>query len=424
MASKITSLRRTNKEQGQSLVEIALFLPIFLIIIAGMVEISQLVVTQNIVTDAVRASTRFGASGGEDEGMVNIIMNAVPTPTINLAEDAWDIWSIRATIGVSGTAFVAWNFTHLYGISQTVDAQALDPLQIQQDILAELQIDHTGNTPNDIANNLQIIGTYAIYDTDSILGLDAVPQLSGLHSITELNVTRVNGLRIEQGNGCAAFPVAVSSGIGSSYVDTNGDTHDIPNSGDFDYPSSLLPNYFESFVNNPDTRVDLNTAREGTIFKVFLGRNHGNGDFGWLKWNTSIAGSEAGNLTNSLTWPGNSTDYSDYDGDPGTIIGSFSHVIRGYVKPGDLTDTSLHIGDWVYPSGAGLPEIETAVQEIIDTGRELRFIVWGATPLYEVSFTYPIEQFAIFRIYGYGNSDGAEWLLLEFVRKDSSCGQQ
>ena len=109
MASKTTSLRRSNKEKGQSLVEIALFLPIFLIIIAGMVEISQLVVTQNIVTDATRASTRFGANGGEDEGMVNIIINAVPSPTINLAEDAWDIWSIRATVDDNGTAFSSFS---------------------------------------------------------------------------------------------------------------------------------------------------------------------------------------------------------------------------------------------------------------------------------------------------------------------------
>ena len=42
------------KEKGQSLVEVALFLPIFLVIIAGLVEVSNILVTQNSVHNAAR----------------------------------------------------------------------------------------------------------------------------------------------------------------------------------------------------------------------------------------------------------------------------------------------------------------------------------------------------------------------------------
>ena len=429
MATQKRTLSRTHKEKGQSLVEIAMFLPIFLVIIAGMVEISQLVVNQNIVTDAARASTRFGANGGEDAGMVSIILNSVPTPTINLSEEVWDIWTIRATINGDSSGFDRWDFTHVYGVTQTVDAQTINPIAIQQNILDELQIDHEGNTLAGIADSLEIIGTYIIYDVESILGLDAVPQLSGLHSITELNVTRVNGLNITQSNGCTAFPLAISSGIRSVYVD--GGINTFRNSGEFEYPS-MATNYYTAFVNNPDTPTDYSSASEGTMFEVSLGfpisADHGLGKFGWLKWNIPVGGGDDNILSNSLTWPGDSADYTAHGdlGDPGSQEHFPGVVIRGYVKPGDTTDISLHTGDWIQPSSAQLPAIETAVQANIDAGRELRMVVWPNpdTNPPGVFGTYMIQEFAVFKIHGYGNSSGAEWLLLEFIRKDNSCGQQ
>ena len=49
------------KEKGQSLVEVALFLPIFIIVLAGLIEVSQLVITQNRVSQAARTAARTKA---------------------------------------------------------------------------------------------------------------------------------------------------------------------------------------------------------------------------------------------------------------------------------------------------------------------------------------------------------------------------
>ncbi|MBK9051336.1 MAG: pilus assembly protein [Chloroflexi bacterium] len=51
------------QQRGQSLVEVAVFLPVALIIIAGLVELSLFLVTQNRVTTASREAARFGANG-------------------------------------------------------------------------------------------------------------------------------------------------------------------------------------------------------------------------------------------------------------------------------------------------------------------------------------------------------------------------
>ena len=71
------------KHTGQSLVEVALFLPILIILLAGIVELSQLVITQNRVSNAARAATRFGANGGEDEGIVIVALDTV-TQTLDI----------------------------------------------------------------------------------------------------------------------------------------------------------------------------------------------------------------------------------------------------------------------------------------------------------------------------------------------------
>ena len=185
------------RNKGQSLVELALFLPIFLVIIAGVIEVSQLVITQNRVTDAARASSRFGVNGGQDDGMVSIVQNAI-TDTLGFDESKWDIWIIRGTLDDAGTSFEpgTWEFTHEYGYSNTVRSADVNESAIQADIIAELQLDHEGNNPDpvngiDSASNLDIVGTYIIHDIESMMGFDSIPALSSINSVTELNVMRL-----------------------------------------------------------------------------------------------------------------------------------------------------------------------------------------------------------------------------------------
>ena len=61
-----TKQKQHKARRGQSLVEVALFFPIFIVLLAGVAEVANILVTQNRVTSAARAATRFGAHGGQD----------------------------------------------------------------------------------------------------------------------------------------------------------------------------------------------------------------------------------------------------------------------------------------------------------------------------------------------------------------------
>jgi hypothetical protein len=65
----------------------------------------------------------------------------------------------------------------------------------------------------------------------------------------------------------------------------------------------------------------------------------------WLRWNGGI--SQSGDtLANSLTWPGNTHDYTDH-GDSGVPIGPYPYVVRGFMEVGDTDDQLLHLNDHV-----------------------------------------------------------------------------
>jgi hypothetical protein len=404
-------------QRGQSLVEVALFFPIFVILLAGLVEVSQLLVTQNRVSSAARAAARFASNGGQDEGIPTTILNTV-TQTLETDESLWDIWSIRATINANGTDFTQWQFTHVYGISNTVRAPSVDEDEIRSQVLDELRRDENQATAEGIANNLQIVGTYAIHDVDSILGLDAMSQLAGFSSINALSVMRITANTQNVTNGCAAFPIAVSGGTRSVTAPGTGSSP-YPAANEFSYPTTNRPTY-NTFVNHrPDEPLD--SAREGYIFRLPNGT--GNGNFDWLVWNQGISDSAA-NLAASLDWPGNSTNYTLCPTCGGlAVAGSgFGGIVRGYIEPGDVTDQTIHVDDWVLRSVVPISSgsVQTALQEHIQLDRTLRLIVWDTYDNTHPPYgRYQISGFAVFRIIGYSNS----WILAEFIRWDNSCGQ-
>lgn len=408
-----TKFIKNVKQKGQALVETALFLPVFMVIIAGVVEVSQLTVTKNRVADAARASTRFGANGGEDEGMVTIVFNAI-TQTMEVTPDRWDMWVVRAQVNSAGDGFETWNINHTYGFSNTVIANKFSQNELRQEILDQLHIDHNGNQlGNDKVSELDIIATYLIHDTSSLLGLDGFEMLAGLHSTASLNVMRISS-SIEQTEGCTGFPIAVHEGVRSVSPPGQG-ANPFPDDNDFSYPD--LPPTYESFPSHrPD--VPLDAAREGDVFRVQNGLGAGN--FGWLLWNQGRPGS-ANVLADSLTWPGDSGDYYDHgDNNIFPAAAAYPHIVRGYVEPGDASDTSLHIGDWVAGSTGAINSnlVRTQLEEMVDYDRAIRLLVWDAS---ELSGNYRISGFVVFKIVGYNLSQS--WILGEFVRWDYSCGQ-
>lgn len=435
---------QTSKKQsqrGQSLVEVALFFPIFILLLAGLVEVSQLLVTQNRVSSAARAATRFASNGGLDTGMVTTALNTV-TQTLEMDDTVWDIWSIRATVDDSGAGFDsnnggAWTFTHIYGISNTVRAASVSEADIRTRVINELQTDEFNNQAAGIALGLQIVGTYAIHDVDSILGLDAMSQLAGFSSINALSIMRITANTQDVTAGCSAFPIAVQEyarSVTPPFGQPGSGSNPYPNSNEFAYPNN--PPAYASFTNH---RVDipLRDAREGDVFRIQNGA--GTGNFGWLLWNEGITGN-ANALEASLSWPGNSTNYNDCGNGPDctgqAVTGAYPHKVQGYIQPGDATDQTLNIGNSILGNTGTVNSsgVRNVLAEHISLNRTLRLIVWDESviPLNTGpgqgggNIAYRISGYAIFRLIGYNlsqNGQNGSWILAEFIRWDDSCGQ-
>ena len=120
-----------------------------------------------------------------------------------------------------------------------------------------------------------------------------------------------------------------------------------------------------------------------------------------MKWNTALT-DDVATLNHSLDWPGDSEDYPTY----------------GYFEPGDPTDDTLNVNDYVAISTATTGSVSTVLEDHVDFERTLRVILYDS----EDSGTVHISGFAVFRIIGFNTSQG--WLIAEFIRLDESCGQE
>jgi hypothetical protein len=89
----------------------------------------------------------------------------------------------------------------------------------------------------------------------------------------------------------------------------------------------------------------------------------------------------------------------------------------------------MHIGDWIAVSTGNINSnaVRNILQEHIDLGRNLRVIVYDHENVQESgsNANYLIKDFAVFRIWGYKLDSGGDgsWIMGEFIRWDSSCGQ-
>ncbi|MCA9959521.1 MAG: pilus assembly protein [Anaerolineales bacterium] len=411
-----TQQHHTHREKGQSLVEVALFLPIFIIILAGLIEVSQLVITQNRVSQAARVSSRFGANGGQDEGMMIVALNSV-TQTLLMDEGNWDMWVVRGTVNDDGDDFSDWEFNHVYGISNTLDFTQVNEAEIQTEILTDLQSNMNPSDYASLVGGMQVVGLYTLHDIESILGLDAMPWLQGFYTIRGFSFMRQTGETVVQTNGCTAFPIAVHEDIRSVNPPGSGG-NPYPPASEFTGPANP-PAYTDFIYHTPD--VPLSEAHEGDVYLIYNG--FGTGNFGWLLWNTGQQG-DANTLNDSMSWPGDSNDYTNAGNcNNNCVTPLYPHDVRGYVNPDDTSDISLQIGDWI-PANTGVSNssaIRTTLNGHIGLDRQLRVIVWGESRQQGSNGAYRVSGFAVFRLHGYSLQHS--WILAEFIRWDTSCGQ-
>ena len=418
MLRKLTTYILTKREKGQSLVEVALFFPIFLIILAGVVEVSHLAITQNRVSNAARVGSRSSSQGSSNADMVTDLLNSI-TQTLDAGPAVWDIWSFEGSLDAAGTNFTDWKFEHVYGLMQTTEYTTVNEADVKLEVLEELQLGDPGG-----AGNLEFVGTLAIHDVESILGIQAIPDLLGMNSSRALNVMRILPLDLDTTGGCAAFPIAVHEGVRSVHPPNTGTSNDYPNPGDF-HSQSPKPTYTEIGVNNiPD--IPLEDAHEGYLYKIQNGA--GPGSFGWLRWNNGQQASE-GTLVDSLTWPGDALNYENVgncntNNCPTPI---YQWKVRGYVNAVDNMDLELNIDDWVWVNTGAVNSnaVRDQLLQHITKNRNLRVLVWGGQEEGSgQSLRFQIYGFAVFRLKGHNLAGNNSWILAEFVRWDTVCGQK
>jgi len=410
------------KQRGQSLVETALILPVILLLLAGVVEVSNLLITTNRIETAATAAARFAADGGR---LVHVVALNSVTQTLDLDEGVWDIWVVEGEVNSSGDAFSRWEVEHVYGIGRTRNfTEVTDSLApgctsdcISTRILTDLQTDENGNyiTPDagnpssQIAADLEVVGVYVSHEVDSILGLDSFELLGDVLNVRALGTMRAGSLATTDPlSGCAtAFPLVVAQG-----------TRPILEEATYnDYLTNVIyptnPPTFNSFQQNyvGSSPPPLIGAKEGYLYyfssSPFIQR------LGYAKWNSSIADGNA-SLAADLAWPGTVGD-----------------ATRGFFEIGNALDTQLQIGDRIGFNSLSSPLLDAGVQaqlqEHIDRKRGLRIIVEEdayIAPVRSIDLPppvnfYEVQGFANIRIHAYGG----DFIIAEFINWDTSCGQ-
>lgn len=468
---------------GQSLVETALFLPLLLFILAGALEVSNILITQNRVQTAARAGTGFGATNFNRSSpqaiqdsllaMSNVALNNVEG-TLELDVDRWDIYTIKATVNSTGNGYAAepeseeypyypWDVSrHTHGIGEVFsDAEwTANEQRIAIDVMCALlsvepadceeieDLEDFAELPeNPTYAGREFISTIAYHNRESFLGLGYFNP--GLTRIRGLTVMRLEELQGNYG-GCDTFPIGMSLENYSVYpYDPNDPAGDAlptgremypfrdnvspgtyrgngyywPNHGDEPPPSYNVSDMSKFPANVPG--VHITSARPGYLYLVKQGgieQAEMSGAFGWLRWKDSPSANNAPTLASSLKWPGNSTDY-DYE--PWSLDG----VINKY--------------DIVKVSTGARPtnDVTTWMREHVDEGRfgrQLRIIVFtppsynggdangdGHGTLLDGSSgqatSYEVFAFARVRFVGWYLPGQHNWLLVEFHGWDEEC---
>jgi hypothetical protein len=476
MMNRLRRIIRRRKDRGQSLVEIALFLPILIIVLAGLVEVSNLLVTQNRVTTASRIAAGFGAAnfsesnwaeldagscvGGTACAMGTVAINTV-TETLDLSPEVWDVWSINATFDDAGDAFELFTHTHAYGIYDVISE--VEWTQIISDVQADMITDLKDGSAD--TENLSVVASIAYHDIGTILGIP-LWQWSGLQTIRGLTVMRVD--EIPAFIGCPILPIAIrmdqwsvyptnweEMGGGSLLNDPGDPILQFPSEDMWEYPSgnggdppapvySQLITPATTVVTDEFPRnvpgVRLQNANAGYIYWARDLNTDPSGNFGWLSWQNDP---DANALGVSLTAPG---DFVDPDPDDGNVQGyKGSHMDLGTGADCPFTDTGnedghLAIMEWVAnaPGNMNANVVNTAMQFYVDNNTPVFLIVFDYTnqgdgpidpetgnPVCEENpgsnVLFHVIEFAKVRLIGYQYGGNDKWIVFEFLGWGLEC---
>ena len=97
-ARRRRSASRTGKQRGQSLVELALTTPILLLIMAGTVEVTNLLTIYNELQAATREAGRLASQGSPDANLWSVFAQSLTDTPINPSNPDLLAWVVRPSI--------------------------------------------------------------------------------------------------------------------------------------------------------------------------------------------------------------------------------------------------------------------------------------------------------------------------------------
>ena len=458
---------RQGAERGQSLVETALFLPILIVMLAGVVEVSNLLITQNRLLTASRMAAGFGATnyvredwtqaGSTADAMGIVALNTV-TQTMELSPDLWDIYSIRALTNDAGTGFEEFESRHSYGNNTVVAATEWTTIEasVKSDMLADLQ-----STGTESAKNVEVVASVPFHNVDDILGIP-VWQWTGLRRASSQTVMRV--LPEKEYGACPLLPISIRHKQYSVYPSNwapGVKMHDYADDpvvlfpvgdaagGGWEFPNPA-PVYLNAGVsaskqltlteasaqfkdNDPGIPLDLairdDISHRGNLY--WAREQGGPGNFGWLTWDGSP---NKPSLSASLQVPGNFLD--KYPGGPAdtNTTGRPPQGVPGYDPPGTGDgDGWLEFHEWVEGATGEMKAVSGPfIKRYVDEGTYVNLVVYdmvngeipGAKKLGGSNLAYRVWDFITVRLIGYsfkGKPD-TRWILFEFISSGVTCG--
>jgi len=161
---------RDRSERGQSLAEVTVMLPLIIALLAGVIEVSNILIAQNRVTTAAGAATSFAVTNfredtlpnGWDTAMAKVALNSVRN-TPQESPDMWDFAVIRAQTAQDESDgsiyFASWEMALPNGSDGMPSSE-----ELQNMVLDEVGAD---------GYDLDLIITVAHGQYDSILNLDS-----------------------------------------------------------------------------------------------------------------------------------------------------------------------------------------------------------------------------------------------------------
>lgn len=397
---------------GQSLVEFALTLPVLLTILAGVVEVSNILMIYNRVQVAAREGARFGAAGGDDDGVMGVVRQS-STGVLAVEDDQMRVWVMRPVIDVTAASVWSWvapttaaswgDSTVVKCVFPTTGCAADDvvPLLSPTTVLSEIKSLGSGADARSISGTRFVI-TVVAYRSDMILNLPfwgTNADGTGRFPMYAYSIIRqeVEQAAITQkGDGCSAYPIALShTRVTGANKKSENETFDVPLNDE----SGIKDGYrFLSWDPNPSP----------------LGSGAGV---------SHLISPDTGTCRGSLWFPGSSVNCPllSYD-----------------ETPYGGADTTLHRGNSVAYNTATIDQIMAAANNPFTTSnntghfnsidatsrpRALRIIIYnfaeGTNPWNDgIAWQYKIDAFAIVRLI----SRSGNTLTFSWVKTDNSCG--